>query len=71
MKITRKYKTILLSYSSFAFIIDRNQAFETLRKVYNHLEDGGQLILDMAIPWFSVKEKTEAGIWKLSRKGFL
>ena len=71
MKLPRKYKTIILSYSSFALITDRNQAFETLSKIYHHLEDGGQLILDMAIPWFSAKEQAEARIWKLTRKGML
>lgn len=71
MELPRKYKTIIFSYSSFALIIDRNQAFETLHRIYNHLEDDGQLILDMAIPWFSAKEQADAGIWKLSRKGFL
>lgn len=70
MELPRKYKTIILSYSSFALIIDRNQAFETLRKIYHHLEDGGQLILDMAIPWLSDKVADD-GIWKLSRKGML
>jgi len=48
MELPRKYKTIIFSYSSFALIIDRNQAFETLCKIYHYLEDGGQLILDMA-----------------------
>ena len=71
MKLPRKYKTIILSYSSFALIVDRNQAFATLSKIYQHLEDGGQLLLDMAIPWLSNKEQADAGIWKLSRKGFL
>ncbi|MEL6164694.1 MAG: class I SAM-dependent methyltransferase, partial [Cyanobacteria bacterium J06628_3] len=46
MELPRKYKTIIFSYSSFALIIDRNQAFETLHRIYNHLEDDGQLILD-------------------------
>lgn len=71
MELPRKYKTIIFSYSSFGLLIDRNQAFETLRRIYNHLEDDGQLILDMAIPWFSAKEQADVGIWKLSRKGFL
>ncbi|MGB3641601.1 MAG: class I SAM-dependent methyltransferase [Rivularia sp. (in: cyanobacteria)] len=69
MELPRQYKTIIFSYSSFALLTDRNEAFETLCRIYNHLEDGGQLILDMAIPWLA--READDGIWKLSRKGML
>lgn len=36
-----------------------------------NINDAGQLILDMAIPWFSAKEQIDAGIWKLTRKRIL
>lgn len=71
MELPRQYKTIIFSYSSFALLTDRTEAFEALRRIYNHLLDGGQLILDMAIPWFSAQEEADEGIWKLSRKGML
>lgn len=71
MKLPRQYRTVIFPYSSFALLTDRTEAFETLCNIYNHLEYGGQLILDMAIPWLSVQEETHDGIWKLSRKGIL
>lgn len=40
-------------------------------RIHNHLSDGGQLVLDMAIPWLSAPELAHDGIWKLSRKGML
>ena len=71
MQLPRQYKTIIFSYSSFALLTDRTEAFDTLCRIYNHLLDGGQLILDMAIPWLSAREEAHDGIWKLSRKGML
>ena len=70
MELPHQYKTIIFSYSSFALLTDRTEAFETLCRIYDHLLDGGQLILDMAIPWSTQKEAHD-GIWKLSRKGML
>ena len=71
MELPRQYKTIIFSYSSFALLTDRTEAFETLCRIHNYLSDGGQLILDMAIPWLSAQEEAHDGIWKLSRKGML
>ncbi|BDA72444.1 methyltransferase [Calothrix sp. PCC 7716] len=70
MELPRRYKTVLFSYSSFALLTDRTKAFETLRKISVHLENEGQLILDMSIPWLLTEEASN-GMWKLSRKGML
>ena len=71
MELPRRYETVLFPYSSFALLTDRSEAFDTLCRIYAHLEDEGQLILDMSIPWLSIEEEASDGIWKLSRKGIL
>ncbi|NJL21465.1 MAG: class I SAM-dependent methyltransferase [Leptolyngbyaceae cyanobacterium SM1_3_5] len=63
------YYTILLTYSSFALLTSRDEAIESLRRVYARLEEGGQFLLDMAIPW--VQNSFMSGVWQLSRQGVL
>ena len=69
LSLPNQYQTILLTYSSFSLLSDRNEALETLNRVYDHLIEGGQLLLDMEIPW--VDSSIPAGCWHLSRQGSL
>lgn len=64
-----RYCTILLAYSSFALLTNRDEALEVLRRIHAHLDDGGQFLLDMAIPW--VHHNSVSGAWQLGRQGVL
>jgi hypothetical protein len=61
MDLPRRYGTILFPYSSFGLLTDREEAFGTLRRIHKHLEDEGQLILDMGIPWLKIGEEAVDG----------
>jgi SAM-dependent methyltransferase len=69
LDLPHHYSTIVLAYSSFALLADRSEAIESLRRVHAHLDDGGQFLLDMAIPW--VQAGFISGAWQLSRQGVL
>ncbi|WP_309744460.1 methyltransferase domain-containing protein [Chamaesiphon sp. OTE_20_metabat_361] len=69
LRLSHRYCTILLTYSSFALLTHRDEAFEVLRFIHAHLEEGGQFLLDMAIPW--VHHNSVFGAWQLSRQGVL
>jgi SAM-dependent methyltransferase len=64
-----RYYTILLAYSSFALLTNRDEASEALRRIHAHLDEGGQFLLDMAIPW--VHSNSVFGAWQLGRQGIL
>lgn len=66
---SHRYRTILLTYSSFALLTNRDEALEALRRIYAHLDNDGQFLLDMAIPW--VHHNSVSGVWQLSRQGVL
>lgn len=69
LNLPNRYSTIVLAYSSFALLTDRSEALESLRRIHAHLDDDGQFLLDMTIPW--VQAGFISGAWQLSRQGVL
>ncbi len=56
LQLPRTYKTILVC-GGFGLGGNREQGFESLRRIYEHLEPGGLLLLDNEVPY------AVAGIW--------
>jgi SAM-dependent methyltransferase len=69
LELPRRYRTILFPYGSFALLTNREEALETLRRLYDHLEPGGQLVLDIAAR--IAEESGTEGTWQLMRDGTL
>lgn len=68
LELERKYKTIIIAGGSFQLIDEFGDAAEALKRIYNALEYGGKLVLDLFIPWDEIISNQE-GIWKLGRIG--
>lgn len=45
LDVPRSYRTIFVPCGSFQLVVDREEAFETLRRFHAHLESGGVLVL--------------------------
>ena len=50
LDLPRKYRTIFISGGSFQLLADRSVAMQTLRRIYDHLEPSGQLLMETFIP---------------------
>ena len=61
LRLPRMYKTILVC-GGFGLGGNREQSFEGLRRLYEHLEPGGLLLLDNEVPY------AVSGIWPLWQK---
>lgn len=48
--LPHRYGTIYVANCTFQIICDRQQAFATLRRFWQHLVPGGQLLLELAVP---------------------
>ncbi len=55
----KKYALIFIAVGSFQLITDKDEALKVLRILHSHLLPGGSLILDMFVPWDSVKASIE------------
>jgi hypothetical protein len=51
MDLPRQYQTIYVSCGTFVLLIDREQAWEALRRMHDHLEPGGTLLLTAFSPF--------------------
>jgi SAM-dependent methyltransferase len=51
MDLPRKYRTIFVPCGTFVLLIDRDQAWEALRRMHDHLEPGGTLLLTAFWPF--------------------
>ena len=58
LDLPRKYKTIVVC-GGFGLGGNREQGVESLRRIYEHLEPGGLLLLDNEVPY------ADKGIWRL------
>jgi ubiquinone/menaquinone biosynthesis C-methylase UbiE len=60
-----KYQTIFLSAGSFQLLGDRDEAKETLRRCYAHLNPGGQLLFETFLPdeAFQEEPSTQVTVW--------
>lgn len=50
LDLSCKYQTIFISQGSFQLLGNRDDAKETLRRCYAHLEPGGQLLIETFLP---------------------
>lgn len=50
LSLPNKYKTIIIPAGSFLLIEKRDESIEVLKRLYEHLETGGRLILDIFLP---------------------
>jgi SAM-dependent methyltransferase len=49
-ELPHRYGTIYVANCTFQIIIERRQAFSTLKRFWHHLTPGGQLLLELAVP---------------------
>jgi SAM-dependent methyltransferase len=49
-ELPHRYGTIYVANCTFQIIHERQKAFSTLKRFWNHLEPGGQLLLELAVP---------------------
>ncbi|MVP00577.1 class I SAM-dependent methyltransferase [Paenibacillus lutrae] len=50
LALPHKYEAILIPGGSFLLIEDRQQSIQALKRLYEHLEPGGRLLLDLFLP---------------------
>ncbi|UVI29159.1 class I SAM-dependent methyltransferase [Paenibacillus spongiae] len=50
LALPNKYEAIIIPGGSFLLIEQRAEAIEVLRRLYEHLETGGRLLLDLFLP---------------------
>jgi SAM-dependent methyltransferase len=51
LNLPRQYKTIFIPCGTFCLVIDRAQAWQALRRLYDHLESVGVLIFNLFWPF--------------------
>jgi SAM-dependent methyltransferase len=66
LDLNRQYRTIFIPACSFQILAERDEAFETLRRLRDHLEPGGELLVTLAIPWHDFGLERQ---WRLRRAG--
>ena len=57
LELPRRYRTVVVC-GGFGLGANRAQGFESLRRIYEHLEPGGVLLLDNEAPY------ADAGLWR-------
>lgn len=62
LSLPYKYETIIIPAGSFLLIEDREDALKVLHRLYEHLEPGGKLILDLFLPEQNIPE-ADIGKW--------
>jgi SAM-dependent methyltransferase len=70
LDLPRRYRTIFVPCGTFQLVVDRDAAFEALRRFRRHLEPGGVLALTIFNRWKEM-ESEELGEWKLRARGAL
>jgi ubiquinone/menaquinone biosynthesis C-methylase UbiE len=51
LDLPRRYRTILVPSSSFQLVTDPGRAREAMRRLYEHLEPGGALVMPFMVLW--------------------
>jgi SAM-dependent methyltransferase len=62
LSLPHKYEAIIIPGGSFLLIEQREESLRVLNRLYEHLEPGGQLILDLFLPDNNYNS-TEMGRW--------
>lgn len=55
LSLPKKYSGIMVCFASFQLLFDRAAAINTLHRFKDHLLPGGTLLIDIFIPWQSIK----------------
>lgn len=63
LALPHKYEAIIIPAGSFLLIEQREEATQVLKRLYEHLEPGGRLILDLFLPDSSFNS-SDLGVWK-------
>ncbi|MCR8846419.1 class I SAM-dependent methyltransferase [Paenibacillus sp. SC116] len=50
LSLSHQYEAIIIPCGSFLLIEDRQQSLDVLKRLYEHLQPGGRLILDLFLP---------------------
>ncbi|MCP5106169.1 MAG: class I SAM-dependent methyltransferase [bacterium] len=66
MELNRKYKTIFVAGGSFQLVDTFEKTMMALERIYNNLEPGGKLVLDLFIPWEQIMANQQ-GVWRQGR----
>lgn len=61
LALPKKYSGIIICFASFQLIEDRAQAIATLHRLKEHLLPGGMLLIDLFVPWSSLKRAIVGG----------
>ncbi len=64
--LKRKYNLVFIPGGSFQLIHKFDYATLTLSKIYQSLNKGGKLVLDIFIPWEDIIANND-GVWKVGR----
>src|SRR5262249_19268455 len=64
LDVAPRYRTIFVPTCSFQILSEREEAFTALRRFYEHLEPGGELLVTLMVPWrdFGLERQ-----WRLRR----
>jgi ubiquinone/menaquinone biosynthesis C-methylase UbiE len=71
MELPRHYRTIFTPCGSFVLLIDRDQAWDALKRMHDHLEPGGTLILTSFWPFDSGEPLSEKPLGEMGEWGKL
>lgn len=61
LMLPKKYSGIIICFASFQLLPDREIALKTLQRLKEHLLPGGMLLIDIFVPWESIKRCIVAG----------
>jgi SAM-dependent methyltransferase len=59
LQLQKKYDLIFIAVGSFQLLADKNEAFLTLLRLYDHLQPGGSLLIDTFVPWDFLQESIQ------------
>ena len=66
LDLPRRFATIYIPFGSFQILVQRDEAFEALRRFHSHLEPGGQVMISLFVPWTDFRRENQ---WRLRRSG--
>jgi SAM-dependent methyltransferase len=55
LALPKKYSGIIICFASFQLLFDRALALKTLQRFKEHLVPGGMILIDIFVPWQSIK----------------
>jgi SAM-dependent methyltransferase len=65
LQLPRRYRTIIVPSSSIQLVTDPSQAAEAMRRLFDHLEEGGTLVVPFMILWSGPTTSVTTQEWRL------